>query len=540
MKRVTQILAFVIATASIQALAYSTATSFRFPLNSGGWYESQDFCVLNGGKYHLGEDLVANSGTELPVYAPAAGQVKHNASVTGYGRVVIVEHRLWDGSYVCSVHGHMRAANIVSVGTDVSKGTLLGYLSNDYSENGGYTFTHLHFGIRGGAYTSTWVYYGYGSSCNGWYDPSDFIATRALRLSSAIDVSPDPIVQWNQVTIEVDIYNDHFRTFNGTLFAALHESNGDFRGDIDSEYTSIAAYGSGTYYFFKTEITSPPDQYQIWIKSTVDSTSWPLVPPGSYTNPIPISVVGSTAVLLSRLVAIPGNGRVEVQWETELEVDNAGFNILRSEQPNTPFEAINSSLIIGGKSSYSVTDDDVNNGHRYSYILEDVDISGQHVSHGPVTVTPLDPDLDCSGQVDTRDLQLLAESIYLHAEHPGFCELCDIDGDMWVDEQDLLLFLDVFDQQYGAPADPVLSTHEATAVDCDLDGNGMVNRGDIGVLARSYMLKAEEEAFMPAADIVHSGLIDRNDAVLFVSVCKRDILRGSIQAPHMSIPRYRQ
>ncbi|RPI19950.1 MAG: hypothetical protein EHM61_27975, partial [Acidobacteria bacterium] len=155
----------------------ATADDFRFPLDNSGWYLSQDFCVWNSGwgGNHLGEDYVVNDGTELPVYAPANGIVRHNASRSGYGRVVIIEHQLPDGSYVSTVHGHMRSLGIVGVGTAVSKGQLIGYLSADSTENGGYDFTHLHFGVRQGAYSASWIYYGYGSNCNGWFDPADFV-----------------------------------------------------------------------------------------------------------------------------------------------------------------------------------------------------------------------------------------------------------------------------------------------------------------------------------------------------------------------------
>lgn len=167
------------------ALGYETATSFRHPLDTDGWRLTQDFCVWNGdwGGYHLGEDLVVSDGSELPVYSPANGRTKHNASRTGYGRVVVIEHRLPDGSLVTSVLGHLRSAGLIPTETDVTKGQLIGYLSETASENGGYSFTHLHFGIRNGGYSATWVYFGYGASCSGWQDPSAFIASRGSSTS---------------------------------------------------------------------------------------------------------------------------------------------------------------------------------------------------------------------------------------------------------------------------------------------------------------------------------------------------------------------
>jgi hypothetical protein len=159
----------------ISAKSYEIATSFRLPLD-GGWSVTQDFGVWNSdwSGYHLGEDVLRSS--EVAVYAPANGQVKHAQPRTGYGNVVVIEHRLPDNNHVCTVMGHMRAAGLIGAGTDVTKGQLLGYLSSNPDENGGYDFTHVHFGVRQGTYVF-WQYPGYGSSTEmaNWYDPSDFV-----------------------------------------------------------------------------------------------------------------------------------------------------------------------------------------------------------------------------------------------------------------------------------------------------------------------------------------------------------------------------
>jgi len=87
-------------------------------------------------------------------------------------------------------------------------------------------------------------------------------------------------------------------------------------------------------------------------------------------------------------------------WTTRLlalltgsELDNLGFNLLRSEAEEGPYSKINESLIPGeGDQSwgamYSYTDTDVENGTTYWYQLEDVDIYGVSTLHGPVSATP--------------------------------------------------------------------------------------------------------------------------------------------------------
>ena len=92
-----------------------------------------------------------------------------------------------------------------------------------------------------------------------------------------------------------------------------------------------------------------------------------------------------------RTVVAPTEAVVIVEWTTASEVDTAGFNLYRSEDPDGPFTRINDHLIpaspdplLGG--SYAFTDTDVVAGHTYYYQLEDVEIDGTATRHGPIEV----------------------------------------------------------------------------------------------------------------------------------------------------------
>ena len=170
-------------------MAYETDTDFRYPLDPGGWFLGQSFGAWNSSRsaYHLAEDLLpTNMQRELPVYAPANGQVKASGYVSGYGYVVIIEHRLSNGTYICSVLGHLKAYKLIARGAEVKKGQFIGYISNNPRENGGYTFAHLHFGIRSGSYSTVrdadggWRYRGYAARTairSLWHHPTNFIKT---------------------------------------------------------------------------------------------------------------------------------------------------------------------------------------------------------------------------------------------------------------------------------------------------------------------------------------------------------------------------
>jgi hypothetical protein len=101
----------------------------------------------------------------------------------------------------------------------------------------------------------------------------------------------------------------------------------------------------------------------------------------------------STLIELSSFEAEGFYRKVLIAWSTESEIDNAGFNILRSESQSGPFSKINDSLISAQGSptmgaSYEYVDEEVKNRKTYYYKLEDIDLNGKSNMHGPVSATP--------------------------------------------------------------------------------------------------------------------------------------------------------
>ena len=100
-----------------------------------------------------------------------------------------------------------------------------------------------------------------------------------------------------------------------------------------------------------------------------------------------------TVIKLSQFQALPGDGSVTIVWNTESEIDTAGFNIYRAKEGSTEMEKINDSLIPAKGSAtagaeYEYSDDDVKNGVTYIYQLEDVDTNGVATEHQPSKATP--------------------------------------------------------------------------------------------------------------------------------------------------------
>jgi len=115
------------------------------------------------------------------------------------------------------------------------------------------------------------------------------------------------------------------------------------------------------------------------------------------TTTIPVITTTTTApatiIKLSSFAAIPKSDRIILEWSTESEIDNVGFNLYRSETENGQYTKTNASLIPAQGSasqgaSYEFVDKDVKNRKTYWYKLEDVDLNGTSNMHGPVSATP--------------------------------------------------------------------------------------------------------------------------------------------------------
>lgn len=76
-------------------------------------------------------------------------------------------------------------------------------------------------------------------------------------------------------------------------------------------------------------------------------------------------------------------GAVIITWATESELDNAGFNLLRSSSRSGEFTKINAQLIPGAgttgeKNTYTWTDTSAKPNVVYYYQIEDVSLDGEH------------------------------------------------------------------------------------------------------------------------------------------------------------------
>ena len=96
-----------------------------------------------GGNGHRGTDYAAPGGTEI--YAVSGGVVTAAAYHYSWGYYVQVYHGKDDnGNTYSTLYAHMNSAPVVSVGQEVSKGTVLGYVGS----TGNSTGNHLHLEMK--------------------------------------------------------------------------------------------------------------------------------------------------------------------------------------------------------------------------------------------------------------------------------------------------------------------------------------------------------------------------------------------------------
>ena len=122
---------------------------------------------------------------------------------------------------------------------------------------------------------------------------------------------------------------------------------------------------------------------------------------------------GALPVELSRFsVARNDAGAVVLTWQTESEVDNAGFNLRRSERRDGGFTLVNAALIAGAgttgeRQTYTFMDTSAKPGVEYYYQLEEVSFVGKpqlllmQLLRGPVSAA--NRQLRTFGEVKRRE-----------------------------------------------------------------------------------------------------------------------------------------
>ncbi len=164
--------------------------------NGGLVYNAQPFWEMNTrrGGHHTGDDLNGiggmNSDLGDPVFSAADGIVIYAGEPSsGWGKILIVAHRLTDGSLLQSMYAHLDAMK-VDPGAIVTRGQVIATVG---TANGMYP-AHLHFEIR--ASDGADIGAGYGFFVFNRLNPAAVVKDK--RHSSAEQISPAVLHLKNQ------------------------------------------------------------------------------------------------------------------------------------------------------------------------------------------------------------------------------------------------------------------------------------------------------------------------------------------------------
>ena len=159
----------------------------------------------------------------------------------------------------------------------------------------------------------------------------------------------------------------------------LRVYNGDTAEDGDSEtswYLFPLEGRDETYYGLKTDLSNPGYREG---------------------GPLPVSLSSFRPVRME-------TGEVLIRWRTASELNNAGFNILRSENRDSDFTIINTEGVIPGHGTsseahiYSYTDKTAKPNVVYYYRIEDVSFDGEHQT---LTTVRLKGEVSATGKLTT-------------------------------------------------------------------------------------------------------------------------------------------
>ena len=163
-----------------------------------------------------------------------------------------------------------------------------------------------------------------------------------------------------------------------TEWAAIPPSEDPVRRSLVRQYGTRAEDGDGP------DLPAVGTLEESWIEADLDGEGatyfgqrGDIATPGFRTGgPLPVSLASFRPVRNDA-------GTVIIKWITASELNNAGFNILRSQQRNGEFKVINPKMIAGAgttseRNIYTFTDTTANPNVVYYYQIEDVSFDGRH------------------------------------------------------------------------------------------------------------------------------------------------------------------
>lgn len=188
--------------------------------------------------------------------------------------------------------------------------------------------------------------------------------------------------------VEIDYEYSSFSLSNGADEVIVSMSDGTVVDRVEYDGGPDWPDPIGASMVFNGHYADDNNDYNNWSTST---TKWDIN--SDKGSPGYNGIDQSLPVELASFSANYENGIVTLTWETSSEVNNAGFYIYKSVNNRKGFKKLNSELIPGAgntstKQSYSYQDNQVIEGVKYFYKLQDISYSDEKEFSRTISINP--------------------------------------------------------------------------------------------------------------------------------------------------------
>jgi len=221
---------------------------------------------------------------------------------------------------------------------------------------------------------------------------TDYTLDNLIVLSGIRDEDWDALYDQTTLLNPAGLKADGFGSFDAVIFngVAVNPNNGNSspnggnKGDIRAgevfRFTMNVVPGFDLCDFLDEISTPPPGSRNRNIVGR-----WQACGPEEQNSAFigPCKPDGELLAVIDDIRLLPGNRTMRVEWSTSLEIQNAGFNVLRREATRGGWERINVNLLPGqgdtvSGADYAFVDDTALNGVEYMYRIEDIDFGGKN------------------------------------------------------------------------------------------------------------------------------------------------------------------
>lgn len=140
-----------------------------------------------------------------------------------------------------------------------------------------------------------------------------YIRFNRLKLTSSVNISPNPIIQNSPVTITASLNNNSGYSYTTNVRAALYSSSNQFLSTIQQlSNVSFSPNQTKNLNFYKSSIINSPGNYKIWIETKTGSGPWVLVHKQNISSTQTVSISSSTTNPIAEIK----NESVNHYWKT--------------------------------------------------------------------------------------------------------------------------------------------------------------------------------------------------------------------------------